>query len=392
MLYALSLKKFCWLFLDKQKKYSLFLGRKPKDMTVNIIKNHHLLHAYSSFFWSDFNKSAILCVDWFWYDSQNIPISQSLFYGNENEIICIKKMWFIDKKYKHIHGIWHIYSFISKYIWLEEWSVMWLAPYGNYEKYSCIDLFLFDGINTYGHQDLFQWIFSSVDDEELDDTFKFEEKEFVAIFQENIKRIFWITQEDYIQRKKDITKSKFADIAAKLQYETERAMVHLANYAHEVTSSKNLCLAWWVALNINANTRILQETPFEKIFVQPAATDDGLSLWAAYYGYHTKYPDAPRIPMVNASLGKCYWDKEILHTLLKYQDKVQYSYEVNSYIIAAEQIKNDKIIGWFYAGSEFGPRALWNRSILANSNSEEIRDRVNGLKNVKDGGLLPRCC
>jgi len=338
-------------------------------------REHHVLHAASAFYPSYFSESAILVVDWYWMTYKKF-VSQSCFYGNQNNLKMLSYDYLHYNKSEHYYGIGFTYSLFSTILELEEGTLMGLASYWDMKKYKDIEIFdAFWGMRV----NLSQKFFLGMENFTIDDGRK-KEKCFMEYFKRNFEKIFSITSDDYKQKKKDITKSKFADIAAKLQYETEKAMVYLANYAYEQTGSKNLCLAWWVALNINANTRILKETPFENIFVQPAATDDGLSLWSAYYSYHTRYPHAPRIPMINASLGKQYSDKEILHTLLKYQDKITYRYDPESYKYAAEQIADNKVIGWFYAGSEFGPRALWNRSILANSSSLGVRDRVNDLK------------
>lgn len=337
---------------------------------------HHFLHACSAYYPSQFEEAAILCVDGHGqeeYEGGKKSVVQSWRYARGKEIENIFRS---AKSTENHGGIGICYTLISNMIGLEVWSTMWLAAYGNHERYAHIDFFVYDEEEV----KISKQILELVDGYEEMSTREFLDYDSMDNHRENFDALFAIQSQDYEDKESDMSRSIFIHIAAKLQYETERAMVYLAQQLYKKTSTKNLCLAWGVALNICANSCIRAETWFENIFIQAAATDDGLSLGAAYYHYHTKYPSLPRIPMLNAALGKSYSEKEILASLLSFKDVLEYSYDHHASQRAAQAICEQKIIGWFHAGSEFGPRALWNRSIFADSSSASMKDRVNDIK------------
>lgn len=332
---------------------------------------HHSLHASSAFLPSKFDESAILCIDFSWLENNDEVISdvtQSLWFWKWNKIENLHKtvIW-----WKNHWGIGRCYSFICMLLDLGPGSVMWLSSYGNKDSFSELSFFDYDEWDVYTSADII-WLFSDANDIDF--------SSITDVHRQNFNTMFWINDRDYINPHKDITKSIFADIAAKLQYETERAIVYLATHLQELTKSKNICLAWWVALNINANSRIIQETAFENIFVQAAATDDGLSLWLAYHKYHSLYPNAPRIPMIHASLWKSYSETDIWKVLLKYEDILKVRHVPKSYEYAAKAISKWLIIWWFTWWSEFWPRALWNRSLFGDASSIAMKNKMNDVK------------
>ncbi len=173
-----------------------------------------------------------------------------------------------------------------------------------------------------------------------------------------------------------------ADIAYAHQKLLEEMVLYLCNHLYKIAPSENLCLAGGVALNSVANYRILQETPFKNIFIQPAAGDAGISIGAALYGAHA-INNLPRSnlntkKLFSPFLGKSYKDTEDC-TLQK--NRVQ-QYRVNVseedlYTEIARQISHKKIIGWFNGRSEIGPRALGARSILADPRDPQMKDVLN---------------
>ncbi len=167
------------------------------------------------------------------------------------------------------------------------------------------------------------------------------------------------------------------DLAFKAQLETERAMVHLAEQLKRETGASNLCLAGGVALNSVANGIIQNSGLFERVFVQPAAADNGQAIGLAYYG-HLKLSRAPIKPMRHAFGGRTYSDLEILGFL----DSCGITYRAlpDDAAVAKEaaaDLAASKILGWFQGGSELGPRALGHRSILADPRRPEMKDIVN---------------
>ena len=173
----------------------------------------------------------------------------------------------------------------------------------------------------------------------------------------------------------------YADIAFKVQQIIEEILVHCCNHLYQVTQMKNLCLAGGVALNCVANRKILNQTPFEKIFIQPAAGDNGISIGCATYGtyvlQHLKR-DVKKMPIFTPYLGKAYTDKEIQKAVKKFQNNL---FEETKYYKFFKKIalliSEGKIVGWFQGRSEVGPRALGNRSILADPRKANVKDILN---------------
>jgi carbamoyltransferase len=168
-----------------------------------------------------------------------------------------------------------------------------------------------------------------------------------------------------------------ADVAARVQRSTEEMMLHLARRAHELVSEAELCLAGGVALNAPTNSRISRETPFSSMFVQPASTDAGLSLGCAVYGDFLVGGRFRGEQRVSDDLGRTYSSVEIEAAIRTHHEFVL-AEKIND---AAESVANlladGAVIGWFHGGSEFGPRALGHRSILADPRRPEVREHLN---------------
>lgn len=165
--------------------------------------------------------------------------------------------------------------------------------------------------------------------------------------------------------------------ALHVQQQAESAMLALAKHARRMTGSKNICLSGGVALNGNANTVIAENAGFEEIFIQPAANDYGIPLGCALYGFHVILGGAKRFRMKHAYLGRKYSGAEIDAAIDKFGGKIT-SRKTSSWSReAALAISKGKILGFFSGASEFGPRALGNRSILADPRRKDIKDILN---------------
>ena len=171
------------------------------------------------------------------------------------------------------------------------------------------------------------------------------------------------------------------DMAATIQRFTEDTLISIANMLHEETGLDSLCLAGGVALNCVANARILEETPFKKVFVQPAAGDAGAALGAAAYAYSSLLGCGAVQVMDDAYLGPDFTDKQIEKELLSSGCTFKKLPDPELYPYVAARIAGNAIVGWFQGRMEFGPRALGNRSILANPADPEMKDILN--KRVK---------
>jgi carbamoyltransferase len=174
------------------------------------------------------------------------------------------------------------------------------------------------------------------------------------------------------------TNQAYADVAASIQRFTEDTLLKMANYAYERTGSKRLCMAGGVALNSVANGRILRETPFEELYIQPAAGDSGGALGAALYAYHVVLGHPRKFVMEHAYYGKAYTENEIRAAI----DASGYSFEQfgDQEKVAASMVDDlvaGRVISLFQNQFEWGPRALGNRSILADPRSAEMKQVVN---------------
>ncbi|TAK09221.1 hypothetical protein EPO44_01560, partial [bacterium] len=170
----------------------------------------------------------------------------------------------------------------------------------------------------------------------------------------------------------------YADIAASIQTVTEEVLLKMANHVYKETGLKNLCMAGGVALNSVANGRILRETPFEAIYVQPSAGDGGGAIGAALYAYHTILGNPRKFIMEHAYWGEEYSpggiEKFLQETGILYE---RYDDEEKLLEWVVDRLREGRVIGWFQGRFEWGPRALGNRSILADPRKADMKDIVN---------------
>jgi carbamoyltransferase len=172
------------------------------------------------------------------------------------------------------------------------------------------------------------------------------------------------------------------DLARSVQVVTEDALMGMARHVHAVTGETNLCLAGGVALNCVANGRMLREGPFEHVWIQPAAGDAGGALGAAlmaWYDYLGNPREAnPADDMRGSYLGPSFSEAEILEFLESDQVPHEHYADEDAMLArVAELLADQKVVGWFQGRMEFGPRALGNRSILADPRGREVQRTVN---------------
>jgi carbamoyltransferase len=170
----------------------------------------------------------------------------------------------------------------------------------------------------------------------------------------------------------------YADIAASIQAVTEETILHLANNAYKETGMKRLCMAGGVALNSVANGKILKETPFEELYIQPAAGDGGGAVGAALYAYHAVLGKPRGFVMEHG-----YWGEEhgpdateafLKEAGIPYR-RIEDEEKLISYTV--DRLQQGKVIGWSQGRFEWGPRALGNRSIIADPRRADMKDIVN---------------
>jgi carbamoyltransferase len=167
-----------------------------------------------------------------------------------------------------------------------------------------------------------------------------------------------------------------ADLAASLQAVLEEVLLDLARWLHERTGARNLALAGGVALNCVANTRLFAETPFERVWVQPAAGDAGTALGGAYTV--AVQGGDPVVGMPTPALGRGFPEEEIEQALRT--ARVPYERPADVAETVAEALAADGIVAWVQGRSEYGPRALGHRSLLAHPGRPENLTRLNDVK------------
>jgi len=315
--------------------------------------NHHLAHAASAYYTSGFKDSAILIVD-----GNGTDIETNSFYEGKND-----KIRLIDK-YKG-RGIGVVYNTITKHCLNlgtgGEGKTMGLAPFGGKNK-PILDFskVKYDGVVTDYSSILRRMPFSDI---------------LTSFNKKNIKKLNIILPKRL--KFENILKDKWKQIAFDVQNETEKCLIHLGKDLQKRVKSKNICIAGGVALNSVANQKLFDNTKFKDIFVYPACSDAGvpfgLCIWALYNHPKFKIYKRKASKLKNAYSGITYKNQDILKFLKKYKIKS----EKTNLKKAAKFLSEGKILGWFQNGSEYGPRALGSRSILADSRNPKMQDIVN---------------
>lgn len=339
--------------------------------TEVLFPEHHLSHAASAYFPSPYDEAAILTVD-----GVGEWATTTICEGKLNRIKIHKELHFP-------HSVGLLYSAFTYYLGFRvnsgEYKVMGLSPYGNP-----------DAVQS---KEFREKILAEMVDVREDgsillnmDYFDFATK----LTMTNDRK--WKSLLGVLRREPESgIKQEHMNLALAIQQITETIVVALARTARELTGCKNLVMAGGVALNCVANSKIADSGIFENIWVQPAAGDAGGALGAAYAVHHiflgkAKEKSASYDAMKYARLGPQFSDIEIGRVINRYEAPFEYindSAELTS--IVSQKISDGKIVGWFQGRMEFGPRALGNRSILADPRNPEIQKNLNLKIKFREG-------
>jgi carbamoyltransferase len=332
---------------------------------------HHLSHAASSYLLSPFREAAILTVD-------GVGEWSTATYGRGagNDITLFKEI-----RFPHSLGL--LYSAFTSYLGFKvnsaEYKLMGLAPYGQPTYYDRVRRLI--NVQSDGSFYLDMQYFNYMTG--------------LTMTNGKFDQLFG----GPVRKPDDPLEQRHKDIAASAQRVTEDVMLQMAAYIGTETGSRNLCLAGGVALNCVANGRILREGPFDHIFVQPAAGDAGGAVGVASYIYHTLLKNDRRFVMRHAFTGPGYTPEELRDFLIN--NAIPFKELSRDELLrrAAQLIADQHVIGWFQGRMEFGPRALGNRSILADARNPENKDRVNlkikfreSFRPFAPAVLAERCC
>jgi len=345
-------------------KHPLYLSRSEKVVSIS----HHLAHAYSAFAVSPFDDGVVMIVDGVGsYRSDVVeafpptdtatPLareSESYYSFSGTTLECLKKVWmepdrgFLSDEFYNMPGLGAVYSRASTYVfgdWNKCGELMGLAPYGRREQVKPL-VELADGQLRVPH-----WT-------------------------SDLKQPYVADSGNW---ERSASMRHWEDLAWRVQDDTENVLLGRARWLRELSGAKNLCLAGGVALNCVANGRLARESGFEHVWIQPAAGDDGIAIGCAYYGWLEILKQRRGFVMEHAYGGRRYRDQDVTTALGKFLVRIQVDAVASDNVCqdTAKLLADQRVIGWFQGGSEFGPRALGNRSLLADPRKPEMKDILN---------------
>lgn len=320
-----------------------------------VFAEHHESHAASAFFPSPFEQAAIITLDGV---GEWATASYGIGRGHKIEL---------SHELRFPHSLGLLYSAFTYYCGFKvnsgEYKLMGLAPYGE-PKY--IDLIL-----------------ENLIDLKEDGSFRMDMSYFSYCHGMNMtgRKFHHLFGRPPRKPESPMTQHDM-DVAASIQAVTEKIMLNCARYVHEETGLKNLCMAGGVALNCVGNGLVLRESPFDQIWIQPAAGDAGGALGIALFIWH-QLLDNPRQAQsqdnqCGSFLGPEYSDGQIKAFLDEIKSKYHHiSDEDRLCNVVADQIAAGKVVGWMQGRMEFGPRALGGRSIIGDARSEKMQSVMN---------------
>jgi carbamoyltransferase len=349
------LKEKLYLKTTLKRELAALAGCKPRELPQLLFAEHHQSHAASAFFFSPFERAAVLCLD-----GVGEWATTSTWVGNGKDL---KPLWEID--FPHSLGL--LYSAFTYFTGFRvnsgEYKLMGLAPYGRpiYE----------------------QLILDKLIDLKDDGTFRLDMQYFnyctgLTMTNERFDSLFGGPPR---QAESPVTQREM-DIAASIQKVTEEVVLRLARTLQRETGEENLCLAGGVALNCVANGRLIREGPFKRVWVQPAAGDAGGALGAAsvvWHGYLGKERplngDADR--MRGGYLGPRFGPDEVRRQLDAAGAVYQELPDSELMPRLAKILGDENVVGWVQGRMEFGPRALGARSIIGDPRSAKMQSIMN---------------
>lgn len=336
-----------------------------------LFSEHHLSHAASAFYPSPFNEAAILTID-----GVGEWATASVCHGKGSSISILKELHFP-------HSVGLLYSAFTYYCGFKvnsgEYKLMGLAPYGDA-----------DSERTKRYEDIIRSSLVTIhSDGSITLTMSFFNYSVgsTMVHEKKWEQLFGLPRR---KSEGDLTQD-YCDLALAIQHVTEDIVCRMAKTAHELTGSRNLCLAGGVALNCVANSKIVDMKLFDSVFIQPAAGDAGGALGAALAAHHL-YFQKPRPfyatddSLSGSYLGPEFTEREIALVARSYRaacKTLERSEEICQQV--ADLLDNGHVVGWFQGRMEWGPRALGNRSILADARNPEMQKKLNLQIKYREG-------
>jgi carbamoyltransferase len=348
------LKEKLYLKTTLKKELQILAGGTKEDIPALLFAEHHQSHAASAFYFSPFDRAAVLCLD-----GVGEWATTSAWRGDGK---ALEALWEID--FPHSLGL--LYSAFTYYAGFRvnsgEYKLMGLAPYGE-PKY----------VDT---------ILDNLMDLKADGTFRLNMEYFnyctgLTMTNKRFDRLF----DGPPRAAESKLNQREMDIAASIQVVTETVVLRLAQTLHDESGESNLCLAGGVALNCVANGRVLRESPFENLWIQPAAGDAGGALGAAAIVWHQQQDQERTVngkdKMRGAFLGPRFGDEAVRKQLDQHGAVYEQLDDGVLFPKLAEILDSDNVVGWFQGRMEFGPRALGGRSIIGDPRSSKMQSVMN---------------
>jgi carbamoyltransferase len=346
---------------------SAFSGALSVDAGMHYVE-HHPAHIASAFYPSGLEDAAVCSID-----GLGDFVSMAWGVGRGTEIDLDHRVFFP-------HSLGYFYTAITQFLGFphygDEYKVMGLAPYGR-PKYVA---------------EMRKILCPSADAFTLD-------MHFFRFMRESVELHFaggppivgqlWSREMEGLlgpsRQPGDSLDQRHRDIAASAQAHLEDVLLPILARLHKTTGARTLTMAGGVALNVTANSKILESTGFEDIYIQPAAGDSGTSVGAALYVAHQTLRTPRAFHMKHAYYGPSFTSEECEAALEDAGLEFERLDEDTLCKRAAEEIAAGKILGWFQGRMEFGPRALGNRSIVCDPRRPDMKDILNSRTKRREG-------
>ncbi|HIJ54488.1 MAG TPA: nodulation protein nolNO [Deltaproteobacteria bacterium] len=332
-------------FSDQPHELAPEMFQDSHNISIQIkMTNHHLAHAATAVYTSPFDECMVMIIDGYGEWTTN-----SFYHFHDNRFDLIHQ--------QGIHSLGLMYSSITEICGFsslegEEWKIMGLAAYGAFNN------------------DIYQF---------FNERIVFDGLSFEIIYDPEIYFKTLMSLIGGMRHPDDPDVMKIADLAHCFQRFFEETVVKLAKAAGDLCLSKNLAYAGGCALNSSANGKILENTNFERLHIPSAPADDGCSLGAAFYEKYAAQKDGNRsVAVMSPYLGSMI-DIERLEKILSFKG-IKYRHLSDENELCEEVailLDAGNIVGWIQGRAEFGPRALGNRSIIADPRPADMKDRIN---------------
>jgi carbamoyltransferase len=346
------------------------LGAEPRALRAKLHNvEHHKSHISSAFLVSGFEEAACLSIDGF-----GDFVSTMRAVGRDRDLEIIDRI-----EFPHSAGLFYtaITQFLGFLKYGEEWKMMGLAPYGRPAYVEQLARVIHPISGGKFELDLQYFRHHS---EGVEMTWDDGSPELGKVFSDKLIELLGPARDpedpDFF--------GKWADIAHSAQVVYERIFFHVLGDLHERTKMTRLAMAGGCALNSVANGKIFEQTPFREIYIQPAAGDNGTSIGAAYYVEHTVLRAPRQFVMEHAYTGPGFDDAQIQAAIEKARGNgwdpgidITRLDDAVLYRDVAGAIADGRVVGWFQGGMEFGPRALGDRSIVADPRRGDMKEILN---------------